>query len=150
VLSDAAGGASTLIKGTRRGLVRVRRLRRTKGARNDGTQTMVVQSRGDVALDTVANLFVLQQLLVRLGNIPPDTPRRWGTLTSHEMLCHLGDAGEMVTRVRPRTRPVRRRPRRLVKLLWLWLPVRWLCGGGGAENERYADARRALIFPIVI
>ena len=34
------------------------------------------------------------------------TPRRWGTLTPHEMLCHLDDAAEMVLRIRPRDRPV--------------------------------------------
>ena len=74
---------------------------------------------------TVAKPAVLQQLVDRLFSVTPDAPRRWGTLTSHEMLCHLGDAGEMVTLVRPRVRPVHVGRRPLVKWAWLWLPKRW-------------------------
>lgn len=74
---------------------------------------------------TVASPAVLQVLTDRLSRVRPDTPRRWGTLTSHEMLCHLGDACEMVTLERPRARPVRVRQRRLVKYVWLWLPKQW-------------------------
>jgi hypothetical protein len=74
---------------------------------------------------TVASPAVLQVLTDRLSRVRPDTPRRWGTLTSHEMLCHLGDACEMVTLERPRAQPVRVRQRRLVKYVWLWLPKQW-------------------------
>lgn len=74
---------------------------------------------------TVASPAVLQALTDRLSRVRPDTPRRWGTLTSHEMLCHLGDACAMVTLERPRARPVRVRQRRLVKYVWLWLPKQW-------------------------
>lgn len=28
----------------------------------------------------------------RLARVEPATPRQWGTLTSHEMLCHLADS----------------------------------------------------------
>ena len=48
-----------------------------------------------------------------------------GTLTAHEMLCHLGDACEMVTLERPRAQPVRVRRRPFAKYFWLWLPTRW-------------------------
>lgn len=74
---------------------------------------------------TVASPAVLQVLTDRLSRVRPDTPRRWGTLTSHEMLCHLGDACEVVTLERPRTRPVRVRQTQLVKYFWLWLPKEW-------------------------
>jgi hypothetical protein len=74
---------------------------------------------------TVASPAVIQALTDRLSRVRPDTPRRWGTLTSHEMLCHLGDACEMVTLARPRAQPVRVRQRRLVKYVWLWLPKQW-------------------------
>jgi hypothetical protein len=51
--------------------------------------------------------------------------QRWGTLTPHEMLCHLGDATAIVLGVRPRIEPVRRRRRFLVKWLGLWAPIPW-------------------------
>ena len=71
---------------------------------------------------TVADPAVRDALIARLGTVRPDSARRWGTLTAHEMLCHLGDAAEMVLGIRPRTRPVpARRPAGPVK--------RWSCGG---------------------
>jgi hypothetical protein len=38
----------------------------------------------------------VEDLLVRLGRLQPDSPRMWGTMTSHEMLCHLGDSFQAV------------------------------------------------------
>jgi hypothetical protein len=51
---------------------------------------------------TVADPKALRLLKQRLRILRPDSPRRWGTLTPHEMLCHLGDAAAMVLRARPR------------------------------------------------
>ena len=63
---------------------------------------------------TIADPAIRHDLVARLSRLTPDTPRRWGTLTSHEMLCHLGDATAMVLRERPRVVPVdaQRRPLR--------------------------------------
>ena len=33
----------------------------------------------------------VDELLERLSRLEPDTPRRWGKMTPHEMLCHLAD-----------------------------------------------------------
>jgi hypothetical protein len=74
---------------------------------------------------TVADPEVLSSLGHRLGRLRPDARRRWGTLTPHEMLCHLGDAAAMVLRARPRTSPVRDRSRPLVRCVGLWAPVPW-------------------------
>ena len=74
---------------------------------------------------TVADPAVLRALVARLQALRPDAQRRWGTLTPHEMLCHLGDATAMVLRTRPREAPLAGRARPFVKLLALWSPVRW-------------------------
>ena len=74
---------------------------------------------------TVADPAVRTDLVTRLSRLTPGTPRRWGTLTAHEMLCHLGDATAMVLRDRPRVVPVDTRPRPLRKGLGLWSPLRW-------------------------
>jgi hypothetical protein len=76
-------------------------------------------------MKTVADPRVLRSLSARLGRLAPDTQRRWGTLTPHEMLCHLGDASAMVLTTRPRTEPVRTRHRPVVKWLALWSPIPW-------------------------
>lgn len=74
---------------------------------------------------TVADPKVLQSLKQRLGMLRPESPRRWGTLTPHEMLCHLGDATAMVVRTRPRTVPISHRGRPIIKALTLWAPIPW-------------------------
>lgn len=76
-------------------------------------------------MKTVADSAVRQSLVSRLHALRPDSARRWGTLTPHEMLCHLGDAAEMVLLIRPRTEPVRQRRRPFFRLLALWSPLRW-------------------------
>jgi hypothetical protein len=76
-------------------------------------------------IKTVGDAGVLEGLVRRLNAVRPETPRRWGTLTAHEMLCHLGDAAEMVLLVRPRQTPARRRWRPVIKGLGLWSPFRW-------------------------
>ena len=34
----------------------------------------------------------VDELALRLGRVQPASARQWGTLTPHEMLCHLGDS----------------------------------------------------------
>jgi hypothetical protein len=78
-----------------------------------------------VAFRTIADETVRDDLVRRLGLLTPDARRRWGTLTAHEVLCHLGDATAMVLRDRPRVVPVSHRPRRFRVALGLWSPLRW-------------------------
>jgi hypothetical protein len=74
---------------------------------------------------TVASPSVVLELTERLGRLRIDSRRRWGTLTPHEMLCHLGDATDMVLRIRPRPAPIPVRRKTLVKLLAIWAPLPW-------------------------
>jgi hypothetical protein len=74
---------------------------------------------------TIADPLVLADLVRRLQHLAPETPRRWGMLTAHEMLCHLGDATAMVLLDRPRVTPVDGGRRALRKRLGLWSPLRW-------------------------
>lgn len=76
-------------------------------------------------MKTVADPVVLESLVARLRSLRSDSPRRWGSLTPQEMLCHLGDSAEMVLQTRPRPKPLDARPRPIVKALGLWTPLRW-------------------------
>jgi hypothetical protein len=106
-------------------------------------------------MKTVADPLVLRSLRERLGAVAPGSKRRWGTLTPHEMLCHLGDAAAMVLRVRPRIEPVPARHRPVVKWLGLWSPIPWPHGwptnpmhdpkAGGTKPSQFAkDLARAI------
>ncbi len=86
-------------------------------------------------LKYVTEPYALEQLVSRLGALRPDSPRRWGTLTPGEMLCHLGDAAAGVLN-RPQTRPGRRRP--LIKWLGLYSWIPW---PHGVNAPRDVDPR---------
>ena len=104
---------------------------------------------------TVADPPVLSFLVARLQALRPESVRRWGSLSPHEMLCHLGDATGMVLRTRPRTTPAPARVRSVLKLLALWSPLRWPHGrvtspmldpkSGGTQPSVFAqDLARAI------
>lgn len=67
----------------------------------------------------------MEEVKGRLAALRADTPRRWGTMTSHQMLCHVADAfaaavGEL------EVRPLRTALGSTV-MKWgaLWMPLRW-------------------------
>jgi hypothetical protein len=92
---------------------------------------------------TIADPTVVHALSKRLSELSPESARRWGTLTAHEMLCHLGDSVEMVLRIRPRDKPIVPRRRRVVKWFGLWAPVHWPHGWktNPAQDPRGAGTR---------
>ncbi len=47
-------------------------------------------------MKTISDPTLLERLIMRLRTLRPDSPRKWGTLTPGEMLCHLGDATDSV------------------------------------------------------
>lgn len=73
---------------------------------------------------TITDGRTLDSLVSRLLLLREDTPRRWGTLTAGEMLCHLGDTVESVLgkRVAPGP-PPSRVTRPFLKWLILYAPL---------------------------
>jgi len=64
----------------------------------------------------------------RLQALGPDSVRRWGRMTVHQMVCHLTDSFRVAMgrkAVRPRTSPFHRT---VVKWFALYLPLRWPAG----------------------
>lgn len=78
------------------------------------------------SMSTIANPRIVSELIGQLRQLQPDTPRRWGTLSAGEMLCHLGDAHESVlqTRIPPGSVPPGA-PRRVMKWVALYSPSPW-------------------------
>ncbi len=77
-------------------------------------------------MHSIADPAVLASLVARLRSLEPDQPRRWGTLSAGEMLCHLGDSHEAALGVRvPVGRVPVERHRPLLKWFGLRAPWRW-------------------------
>lgn len=89
---------------------------------------------------TIADPRVRAALIARLRRLDPDTPRRWGTMSPGEMLCHLGDAHEGVTgtRIPPGPRSSGG-GKRLVKWFALRTPLPW---PRGVRTRPGVDPRR--------
>jgi hypothetical protein len=86
-------------------------------------------------VNSVADPKSLTGLVQRLESLRPETPRRWGTLTAGEMLCHLGDGFTNVLG-RPPARDARLQ--RLRKWVGLYSPLPW---PHGAKTNPRADPR---------
>jgi hypothetical protein len=67
----------------------------------------------------------VEALVARFGRLTPDTSRRWGRMTAHQMLCHLGDAFDAVMGDRPASTRETLLTRTVVKFVALRTPVPW-------------------------
>lgn len=68
------------------------------------------------------------EILHRLRELRPESVRRWGRMSAHQMVCHLSDALRMGAghkRVSDATSPLHRA---IVKWVVLYLPLRWPTG----------------------
>jgi hypothetical protein len=103
-------------------------------------------------MNSVADPRMLARLIERLEALRPDAPRRWGTLTPGEMLCHLGDAA---TRVLEKPSDAHAPQHRVRKWVALRSPLPWPRGaqtapaidpraGGTRPGAFEPDRRRAI------
>ena len=87
-------------------------------------------------MTTIADPGTLGGLVQRLRLVHPETPRLWGTLTAGEMLCHLGDAHELVLGSRRPVGPAAGGAARpLLKWAALYGPFRWPRGARGSASS---------------
>src|SRR5258708_38619004 len=95
-----------------------------------------------------------EEILHRLHPIHPSRQRRWGSMSAHNMICHLGDGFRLYMGERPaKTAPVPA-PRLLLKWVALWAPVPWPHGfktapeldqqGGGTPPVEFAADMKQL------
>lgn len=76
----------------------------------------------------------LERLKERLATVTPDSPRQWGRMSPHQMICHLSDAfrfGLGEREVAPVRFPL---PAPLVRMLALRLPIPWPKGSPTARE----------------
>ena len=68
------------------------------------------------------------EILERLGNVRPDSVRRWGKMSSHQMVCHLIDAFQMMTGEKLVSHATGLPQRTILKWAVLYLPLPWPAG----------------------
>src|SRR5258706_12721846 len=64
------------------------------------------------------------EVLRRLKALGPNSVRRWGRMSAHQMVCHLSDSCRMLTCPRPVGGVAGFLPRPIMKVVALYLPMR--------------------------
>jgi len=87
------------------------------------------------------------EILGRLRTMRPETARRWGRMSAHQMVCHLADAFRVAMghkAVRSAGGPLRRT---IVKWIALYAPLPWPAGiATSPEIDQLGAGTRPLTF----
>jgi|SRR6478672_9656450 hypothetical protein len=98
-------------------------------------------------MKTLSRLADKQEIVQRVQSIRQNTPRHWGKMSAHQMICHLADGfrlymGEL--QARPAKMPM---PAALIKNIALWAPFKWPTGFKTApEIDQEIDGTAPAIF----
>ena len=97
----------------------------------------------------------VNEIIARLSSVTADSPRQWGKMTVHQMLCHLSDSFCGVIGERPVSPAKVPLPKSVMKWLVLWAPMKWPQnvktrpemeqGIGGTPPDEFERDRRALL-----
>ena len=68
------------------------------------------------------------ELLRRLREVRSESAPRWGRMSAHQMMCHVGDAFRMATGQKVVSHTTSLLRRTLVKWIALYAPLRWPAG----------------------
>jgi hypothetical protein len=66
-----------------------------------------------------------EEILRRLQTVHPGSKRKWGEMTSHQMICHLSDGFQLYMGKRPAAPVKTKYPRAVMRWVALWAPVPW-------------------------
>ena len=76
-------------------------------------------------MKTLARPYDKAEILRRLKEVRPESVRRWGRMSAHQMVCHLSDSLRMGTGHKPVSHATSRLHRTIVKWVALYLPLPW-------------------------
>jgi hypothetical protein len=80
-------------------------------------------------MKTLASSRDRAEILRRLREVRPDSPRFWGRMSAHQMICHLSDSFRMAMGLKSVSETGSPLRQRTVKWVALYLPMRWPAGG---------------------
>lgn len=69
-----------------------------------------------------------KEILERLERVGPDSPRQWGRMNAHPMVCHLADSFRGAMGERPLSSVKPPLPPGIIKFIALRLPIQWQHG----------------------
>jgi len=84
-----------------------------------------VTRTGSAFLRNFSNSSDRSELVQRLGKVRPDSQPRWGSMSAHQMVCHLSDsfrAAMAEKYISPASTPFKRT---VMKWWALWAPLPW-------------------------
>jgi hypothetical protein len=101
-------------------------------------------------MTSLSDPAVPQSVVARIQRLTPQTGRRWGRMTAHQMICHLKDSYKTATGERAAGSRSGLFQRTVMKWIALWTPLRWPTGlktmpeveqgcGGSAPVEFHRD-----------
>lgn len=96
-------------------------------------------------MKSLRNRQEVNEILSRLDRLTPVTPRLWGKMSSHQMICHLNDAFKLYTGVITAASPGFPYPSRLLKWGCLLVPLQW---PKGFKTVAEVDQERAGTRPV--
>ena len=76
-------------------------------------------------MKTLARQRDLAEILHRLRSVHAGSVSRWGRMSAHQMVCHLSDGYRLLTGQRTTRLAPSPLPRPLMRLIALYMPVRW-------------------------
>src|SRR4029434_2647554 len=79
-------------------------------------------------MKTLARQRDKAEILQRLRDVRPESVRRWGRMSAHQMVCHLNDSFRMATGEKPVSHATGLPQRTIVKWIALYLPLPWPAG----------------------
>jgi hypothetical protein len=105
-------------------------------------------------MKTLLNPADKEEIIHRLNAVQPTSQRRWGSMSAHNMICHLSDGFRLYMGERPAKPAPTPLPRMLTKWLALWSPFPWPHGfktapeldqqGGGTRPVEFATDMQEL------
>ena len=76
-------------------------------------------------MKTLLRIQDQQEIRSRLNRIQPQSTRRWGRMSAHQMVCHLCDAHKLYMGTISAAPPGFPYPSTALKVCSLWIPIPW-------------------------
>src|SRR6266478_1559450 len=76
-------------------------------------------------MKTLFNLPDRKEVLDRLNWVRPESERRWGSMSAHQMICHLSDSFRAALGEKRISQSTTLFKRTIYKWVALWLPFHW-------------------------
>jgi Protein of unknown function (DUF1569) len=73
----------------------------------------------------LSNASDRDEIIARIKLLQSPSPRRWGRMNAHQMICHVADSFRVVMGEKAVTPMKGPAPRKLIKWLALQVPLRW-------------------------